>query len=68
MNSWKIEFASLVEPGPDEVDQFGFRVDDAIDLLRDQLCVDDEEARVETSWAPGGVMARARKSMPSRIG
>ena len=43
-------------------------MDDALDALGDVTRVDDEKARVEAFGRPGGVIARARKSMSSSAG
>src|SRR5271166_3683659 len=53
----EIEVTRLVEWRPYEIDEFGLRVDDALDPLGDKARVDDQEARVE---APGASRRRDR--------
>src|SRR5271166_3885174 len=58
----QVELPRFVERRPDEVDEFGFRMDDALDALGDVTRVDDKKARVE-AFRPSRRRDRAREKV-----
>ena len=65
----QVEVQRLVERRPDELDQFGLGMDGALDAPGDRKLASAMRKRAsKRRGRPGGVIARARKSMASSAG